>query len=380
MENPLTFFWIFVVLGFLRIPFMLYGRQQIRNNPARQTAGTEDITFRTTILLRFKNPGRLLFPQHWYYGKASPIELIVRKSTFQVTRWGIGRRSRHYGGWFLQSSETTMWVATMRFFPLGQQECIVVAGSYPWRGRERQVELALGTQGRSSEIWAALAASGVRPLQQPQAAAAPVAPVHRELQGISYGIPRTGFGPSPAGVQAAPAPPVAVATSTTPTFAAPSPYVPNFESPARAAATRGRTARRTALTIGLVFCFPFLAAFIFGHSGLVHRQSTLSVTLGGSQAVATVSGALCTINGDEVEVAGTISATAPAPSGMTVYASVQAQSGGVGTGLAAHIPIPAITVGEPQAFDGVVTGVNTVNGDQCDITWVANTAVPTTPS
>jgi hypothetical protein len=300
VENPLTFFWIFVVLGCLRIPFMLYGRQQIRNNPARQTAGTEDITFRTTILLRFKNPGRLLFPQHWYYGKASPIELIVRKSTFQVTRWGIGRRSRHYGGWFLQSSETTMWVATMRFFPLGQQECIVVAGSYPWRGRERQVELAMATRGQSSEIWASLVASGVRPLAGPGATAAPAQP---ELQGITYGIPRPGYGaPSPAGVSS----PVA-----TPTLAAPSPYVPNFESPARAAATRGRNTRRTALTIGLVLCFPFLAAFIFAHSGLVHRQSSLSVTLGGSQAVATVSGASCTISGDEVDVAGTISTTAP---------------------------------------------------------------------
>jgi hypothetical protein len=132
LGTPFTLIWVvLLIVGFLRIPFLLYGRQQIRNNPARQTAGTEDITFRSTVLLRFKNPGRLLFPQHWYYGKASPIELIVRQSTFQVTRWGIGRRSRQHAGWFLQSSETTMWVATMRFFPLGQQECIVVAGSYP---------------------------------------------------------------------------------------------------------------------------------------------------------------------------------------------------------------------------------------------------------
>jgi hypothetical protein len=126
----------------------------------------------------------------------------------------------------------------------------------------------------------------------------------------------------------------------------------------------------------LVLCFPFLAAFIFAHSGLVHRQSSLSVTLGGSQAVATVSGASCTISGDEVDVAGTISTTAPAPSGLTVYASVQAEFGGAGTGLAAHIPIPIITVGEPQAFQGVVTGANVVSDDQCDITWVANTAAP----
>jgi hypothetical protein len=117
-----------------------------------------------------------------------------------------------------------------------------------------------------------------------------------------------------------------------------------------------------------------LAAFIFAHSDLVHRQSTLVVTLGGSDAVATVSGASCTINGNEVDVAGTISATAPAPSGMTVYASIQAESGGPGTGLAAHIAIPPSAVGEPQAFHGVVTGVNAVSDDECDITWVANAA------
>ena len=198
MGNPAAFFWIFLLLGCLRIPFMLFRRQQIRNNPARQAAGAEDVTFRTTILLRFKNPGRLLLSQHWFYGKASPIELIVRTSTFQVTRWGLGRRSRHYGGWFLPSSGSTMWVARMRFFPLGQQECIVVAGTYPWRGGQRQVELAMGTQGRSAEIWAALAASGVRPLSGPGAPAAP--PAQRELHGISYGIPRPAQGAPPPGV------------------------------------------------------------------------------------------------------------------------------------------------------------------------------------
>jgi hypothetical protein len=60
MENPASFLWIFVLLGGLRLPFLLYRRQQVRNNPARQAAGTQDITFRATILLRFKNPGRLL--------------------------------------------------------------------------------------------------------------------------------------------------------------------------------------------------------------------------------------------------------------------------------------------------------------------------------
>jgi hypothetical protein len=176
MESPASFFWIFVILGALRLPFLLYRRQQVRNNPARQAAAAQDITFRATILLRFKNPGRLLWAQHWYYGKASPIELIVRTGTFQVTRWSIGRSSHRYGSWFL-----------------GPQECIVVSGSYPWRGGERQVELAMATRGRSPEMWAALAASGVSPLSGP-GVDAPVAP---PPPGVSYGVPRSGFGAAP---------------------------------------------------------------------------------------------------------------------------------------------------------------------------------------
>jgi hypothetical protein len=379
--NPSFFFLIFLLLGLLRIPFMLYGRQQIRNNPARQTAGTEDITFRSTILLRFKNPGRLLFPQHWNYGKASPIELVVRRSTFQVTRWGIGRRSRHYGGWFLQSSETTMWVATMRFLPFGQQECIVVAGSYPWRNGERQVELAMGTQGRSAETWTALLASGVRPLQQPGVTVAdgpPPAPAPRQLHGITYGIPRPGYGtppparPSIGGYQA----PVAQTPAGATTAYAPSPYVPNFESPAAATATRSRIARRTVLTVGVVLCLPFLAVFILAHSDLGHRQQTsLAVELTGLPAVATVSGASCIINGDDIDVAGVISVTAAAPSGLTVSAALQTGTGGPGVGLAAQVTIPQIAVGEPQTFSGVISGAAGASAtDRCVLTWVDTTA------
>jgi hypothetical protein len=389
MESPAAFFWIFLLLGCLRIPFMLYRRQQIRNNPARQAAGAEDITFRTTILLRFKNPGRLLLSQHWYYGKASPIELIVRSSTFQVTRWGLGRRSRHYGGWFLPSSGSTMWVARMRFFPLGQQECIVVAGTYPWRGGQRQVELAMGTQGRSAEIWAALAASGVRPLSGPGAPVVP--PAQREMHGISYGIPRPEHGAPPPGLPYAAGPPVVVGGPGVPALSAPlapsapAPYVPSFESPAVAAVTRGRIARRTVLTIGLVLCFPFLAAFIFAHAAdLGHRSSALSVALSGSPAVATVSGASCTRDGDDVDVAGTISATAAAPLGMTLSASIEPEPGEASSGLfglTARVPITVMAVGQSQPFHGVVTGATAVSdSDQCVISWVANSAsTATTP-
>jgi hypothetical protein len=384
MENPAAFFWIFLLLGCLRIPFMLYRRRQIRNNPARQAAGTEDIIFRTTILLRFKNPGRLLLSQHWYYGKASPIELIVRSSTFQVTRWGLGRRSRHYGGWFLPSNGSTMWVARMRFFPLGQQECIVVAGTYPWRRGQRQVELAMGTQGRSAEIWAALAASGVRPLSAPGAPAAP--PAQRELHGISYGIPRPAQGAPPPGVPYAAGPSVAVDGPSVPAPSAPSapaPYVPSFESPVRAAATRARIARRTVLTVGVVLCFPFLAAFIFAHAAnLGHHNSSPSVALSGSPAVATVSDASCTLDGDDVDVAGTISATAAAPLGMTLSASIQPEPGEVSAGLfglSARVPIPVMAVGQSRQFHGVITGVSVVSdSDRCVISWVANTAATAT--
>jgi hypothetical protein len=59
---------------------------------------------------------------------------------------------------------------------------------------------------------------------------------------------------------------------------------------------------------------------------------------------------------------------------MTVYASIRPESGGAGTGLAAHVTISPSAAGEPQAFHGVVTGENAVSDDQCDITWVANTA------
>jgi hypothetical protein len=375
--SPSFFFLIFLLLGLLRIPFMLYGRQQIRNNPARQTAGTEDITYRSTILLRFKNPGRLLFPQRWYYGKASPIELVVRRSTFQVTRWGIGRRSRHYGGWFLQSSETTMWVATMRFLPFGQQECIVVAGSYPWRNGERQVELAMGTQGRSAEIWAALLTSGVRPLQQPRgtdAAGPPPTPPSRQLQGIAYGIPRPGYGRPPGAAPSFGGYPAPLVPA--PAGYAPSPCVPSFESPAGASATRSRIARRTVLTAGLVLCLPFLAVFILAHSDLGHRQQTgLAVELTGPPTVATVSGASCIINGDDVDVAGVISAAAAAPSGLTVSAVLQTGIGGPGVGLATQVKIPQIAVGEPQTFSGVITGTAGASAtDRCVLTWAATTA------
>ncbi len=389
MENPAAFFWIFLLLGCLRVPFIVFRRQQIRNNPARQAAGAEDVTFRTTVLLRFKNPGRLLLSQHWFYGKASPIELIVRTSTFQVTRWGLGRRSRHYGGWFLPSSGSTMWVASMRFFPLGQQECIVVAGSYPWRGGQRQVELAMGTQGRSAEIWAALAASGVRPLSGPGTPAAP--PAQRELHGISYGIPRPAQGAPPpgvpyaAGLPNAAGPPVAVDGPSGPAPSTPSapstqaPYVPSFESPASAAGTRARIVRRTVLTVGVVLCFPFLAAFIFAHAAnLGHHNSSPSVALSGSPTVATVSDASCTLDGDDVDVAGTISATAAAPLGMTLSASIQPEPGEASAGLfglSAHVPIPVMAVGQSRRFHGVITGVSVVSdSDRCVISWVANAA------
>ena len=98
------------------------------------------------------------------------------------------------------------------------------------------------------------------------------------------------------------------------------------------------------------------------------------MTLGGSDAVATVSGARCAIKGDEVDVSGTIAATAPAPSGLTVYASIRSEPSGAGTGMTAQSAIPPTAVGQPHAFDGVITGTDTVRGDQCHITWVANAA------
>jgi hypothetical protein len=372
MENPASFLWIFVILGVLRIPFALYRRQQVRNNPARQAAGAQDITFRATILLRFKNPGRLLLSQHWYYGKASPIELIVRTATFQVTRWSIGRSSHRYGSWFFHSSETAMWMATMRFFPLGPQECIVVSGSYPWRGGERQVELAMATRGRSQEMWAALAASGVRPLSGP-GVNAPVAP---PPTGVSYGMPRSGFGtaPVPAGAPGS-------TLVTAPPMPMPGPYVPNFESPASADATRGRNARRTALMIGAVLCLPFLVAFLFrlgiGHVGVASTQSAHPVTLAGPTAVASVSGASCTDDGHDLDVAGTITAAIASPSGIMLSVTMAPPPGAGTTGLSADIDVPGVTVGVPREFRGVVAETGTLPAtDPCVISW-ALSPIPT---
>ena len=376
MENPASFLWIFVILGLLRLPFVLYRRQQVRNNPARQAAGAQDITFRATILLRFKNPGRLLLSQHWYYGKASPIELIVRTGTFQVTRWSIGRSSHRYGSWFFQSSETTMWLATMRFFPLGPQECIVVSGSYPWRGGERQVELAMATRGRSQEMWAALAASGVRPLSGP-GVNAPVAPP--PPPGVSYGLPKTGFGAAPQLPVPAGAPGSAVVTA--PPVPMPGPYVPSFESPASAEATRGRNARRTAVMIVGVLCLPFLVAFLFrlgiDHVAVPTTQSAHPVTLAGPKAVASVSGASCTDDGHDLDVAGTITAATAAPSGIMLSVSMAPPPGGGTTGLSADIDVPGVTVGVPRAFRGVVAEAGTLPAtDPCVISW-ALSPIPT---
>jgi hypothetical protein len=375
MENPASFLWIFVILGALRLPFLLYRRQQVRNNPARQAAGTQDITFRATILLRFKNPGRLLLSQHWYYGKASPIELIVRTSTFQVTRWSIGRSSHRYGSWFFHSSETTMWLATMRFFPLGPQECIVVSGSYPWRNGERQVELAMATRGRSQEMWAALASSGVRPLSGP-GVNAPVAP---PPPGVSYGMPKSGFGAPPQLQAPAGAPGSALMTAPP----IPGPYVPNFESLASADATQGRNARRTAVMIGGVLCLPFLVAFLFrlgfAHIDVPITQSAHPVTLAGPTAVARVSGASCTDDGHDLDVAGTISAAIAAPSGIMLSVTMAPPAGGTTTGLSADIDVPGATIGVPREFRGVVAETGALPAtDACVISWALSPLAPPT--
>ena len=251
----------------------------------------------------------------------------------------------------------------------------MVSGSYPWRGRERQVELAMATRGRSQEMWAALAASGVRPLSGPGVHA----PVGPPPSGVSYGMPKSGFGAAPQLPVPAGAPGSTLVTS--PPMPAPGPYVPNFEGPASADATRRRNTRRTAVMIGGVLCLPFLVAFLFRlgieHHDVPSTQSAHPVTLAGPTAVASISSASCTDDGHDVEVAGTITAATTAPSGILLSVTMAPPPGGGTTGLSADIDVPGVTVGVPREFRGVVAETGALPAtDPCVISW-ALSPIPT---
>jgi len=155
----------------------------------------------------------------------------------------------------------------------------------------------------------------------------------------------------------------------------PGPYVPNFESPASADATRGRNARRTAAMIGGVLCLPFLAAFVFrlaiGHVGTPTTPAAHPVTLVGPTSVASVSGASCTDDGPDLDVAGTITAATAAPSGIMLSVTMAPPPGGGTAGLSANIDVPSVTVGAPREFRGVVAQTGTLPAtDPCVISWV----------
>jgi hypothetical protein len=122
-------------------------------------------------------------------------------------------------------------------------------------------------------------------------------------------------------------------------------------------------------------------AFLFRlgieHAGVPTTQTAHPVTLAGPTTVASVSGASCTDDGHDLDVAGTISAATAAPSGIMLSVTMAPPPGGGTTGLSADIDVPGVTVGVPKEFRGVVAETGTLPAtDPCVISW-ALSPIPT---
>jgi hypothetical protein len=360
---PSLFFHSFEVLfllGLLSVPIRLYVRKQVRNNPARQVARGEDVTYRGVIWVRYRRPDRLWRPDHWFYARGNPTEIIIRASTFQVSRWSPFARGRRYG-WFLKSEDSTMSLSSMNFAPFGRDQCIIVSGSYPWRGGSRRIDLSVGTRDRTREIWDALAASGVRAESGP-AGDAPYAPLPAPAgSSISYGLAPA---PTSRPIATRPGPPPAPSLQFQPSTAS------------APGSTRKRQYRRTAVIAVLVLSAPVVLGSILAHIHLGGAsQQPLVVSLGGPASVATVTDATCDAHGAEVDVAGFITPVA-APAGLTVYATVEIADGAT-SGPGAVLQVPAGTVGQPQPFHLTIDDNGATGLRGCNLTWSATSAAPT---
>jgi hypothetical protein len=352
-------FGIIAILGILQIPLLLFFRRQAQLNPARQMAFSEPVVFQAHITTRSRLPTRLWRPNHWYFARSNMVDIFVRTSTVQVSSSILRRQGRRYG-WFLKSSTTTMWLSSMRPYLMssGQQQCIVLSGSFPFRGQDREVQLAIFSRDRTREIWDALATSGVRGLAAPNGEEAPARALQTVSSSPSWGPTITAPGPP-----VPPSPPVsAIPQSYAPHMQAP--YTPEFAPPSR---------RRLwpFVVVGLFVCSPLLLGVILSH--VSKHQSDFAVVVSGPSNVATVSNVACVPSeSGEVGVSGTITAVANAPLGLTIHASME-NLGGVPIGSGGFAAVLHLNQGQSEVFQSNFNDYGAENPDRCVITWSANT-------
>jgi hypothetical protein len=139
-----------LVIALLQVPATL----RYRRDPARQSAIREPITFQSRVSLRFT-----YVPWRWPTPLVGRWDLAVRTDTFRVTHWIWGQRDRARSTFF-RASECVMWRN-------GEGDGVVVSGPTYLRSK---VEFVFSTAGRDQQAWAALLASGVRPVTSPSEA------------------------------------------------------------------------------------------------------------------------------------------------------------------------------------------------------------------
>lgn len=271
----------------------------------------------------------------------------------------LRRQGRRYG-WFLASSTTTMWLSSMRPYLMsgGQQQCIILSGSFPFRGQEREVQLAIFSREQTHEIWDALATSGVRGLAAPEGED----PSPRALQTVSSG-PSWGPTMTPPRPPAPPSPPVSHFPQSGGTHP-PALHAPQFAPPPR---------RRVSpfVAVGLFVCSPLLLGTILSH--LSRYQGDFAVVVAGPSNVATVANVACVPSeGGEVDVSGTLTAIANAPLGLTIHASMETVSGApIGSG--GSTPISHLPQVQSEVFQSNFYADGAESPDRCVITWSAKT-------
>jgi hypothetical protein len=349
---PEDFVVLALIAAVVRLVTTMYVRQQIRANPAREQALQEDVRYRSIISARRRSPNRRLRPGHWYYPRSNPTEVVVHTSTFQISEWSFRRRGRRFG-YFLNSAQTTMWQTQMRFSPFGVMPCIVVAGSYPFGGTDRPVEVAMAPRGSLQDLWNALAASGVR------AATA------------------DGPGGMPGTYSAAPLARTASAAQSTwappsvPSAWAQSPGPPPMRQTTGALSYKSGSwqTRRALIIFGAIFLLlPFVASLIL-HTIGTHQTDT-AVSLNGSTDVATVSGAACAIGSGDVSATGTITANADAPTGLRIAVQMKNHLGAP-YGTDVTTTTSPLVKGQSTRFAAFVpTSTTSPNAsDLCDVAW-----------
>jgi hypothetical protein len=345
-----------VVVSVVRLVTLVFVRQQVRSNPARQLALQEGVRYRSTISGRYRYPNSRISPSRWHYPRGNPTEVVVHDTTLQISAWSFRTRGRHFGC-FLRSAQTTMWQTQMRFGPFGIMPCIVVSGSFPFRSQQRQIEVAIAPRGSLEDLWNALAASGVR---APATGGSPSAPPAYAPIGSSVSAGASG--------RSAFAPP-----STQSTWAPASMSPPPFQQPAGKLSYKSGAwqMRRMLIVAGtVIILFPFVASLIV-HAVAAHQTTTTttSVNVIGSSAVATVSGVSCAVDSDDLTARGNITAAANTVSGLKITVEIE-NNAGANLGFAATTTSAPLLAGESQPFEVVVPTPNPNLGlVLCAVDW-----------